>query len=134
MTPWRIEIEGDDFNKFVRKLPAYEQAVLFAAIEQVLALSGPDICDSEWGRPLGSGLYEFRIRRSLNALTKSQPEFQPSAAGKRPVLLRIFCAFTENKLVLLLAGYDKGRDPSAARQQREIARARRLLMEWRNGQ
>jgi hypothetical protein len=33
--------------------------------------------------------------------------------------------------VLLLGGYDKGRDPSDKRQEREIKRARKSLEDWR---
>jgi len=33
--------------------------------------------------------------------------------------------------VLLLGGYDKGKDPKDKRQQREIARARKLLAQFK---
>jgi hypothetical protein len=33
--------------------------------------------------------------------------------------------------VLLLGGYDKGRDPNDKRQEREIKRARKSLEDWR---
>jgi len=35
------------------------------------------------------------------------------------------------KIILLLSAYDKGRDDSERRQQREIARARNLLARYR---
>ena len=35
------------------------------------------------------------------------------------------------RLILLLGGYDKGRDPSPRRQEREIALARSRLTDWR---
>lgn len=56
--------EGDRFEKFFLGLPEYEQAVLEAAITHVLAVRGIDICNGEWGKPLGEGLYEFRVRRA----------------------------------------------------------------------
>jgi hypothetical protein len=38
------------------------------------------------------------------------------------------------KIILLLNGYDKGADDSAKRQEREIARARKLLTAYRESQ
>jgi phage-related protein len=43
------------------------------------------------------------------------------------ILLRVFCAARGDKIVLLLHGYDKGKDPSDKRQQTEIAEAKRRL-------
>jgi len=53
--------------------------------------------------------------------------------GSRPrekVLLRVFVHFYGDKVILLLGGYDKGNDPKERRQQREIAKARKLLAEF----
>ena len=125
---WAVEVASDDFERFVRKLPEYEQAVVVAAIQHVLAVEGIGICDSEWGKALGRGLYEFRIRRSLDTILRSAGI--ADASGRQPVLVRVFCSFVGNRVVLLLGGYDKGRDPGSKRQQREIARARAELVRW----
>ena len=128
MTEWKIETEGLAFRRFVKSLTEYEQAVLFAAIETVLARLGPDVCETEWGKQLGRGLYEFRIRRSLNAVNKhAQAQSIGSRGNKHPVLLRIFFALDRDRVILLLDGYNKKKDDSALRQQKEILRARRLL-------
>ncbi len=126
---WTVEVASDDFERFVRKLPAYEQAVVVAAIRHVLAVEGIGICDSEWGKPLGRGLYEFRIRRSLDTILRAAG--LPDAGGRREVLVRVFCSFVGNRVILLLGGYDKKRDASDRRQQREIARARAELARWK---
>lgn len=128
---WEIEYE-DEFEKFYVSLGEYEQAVLTAAIEHVLSVQGIDICAGEWGKPLGGGLYEFRVRRSLDAIL-SAARLEPSGApgASRPILLRVFLTFYGDKIVLLFHGYDKKKDPSDKRQQTEIARARRLLAQWR---
>jgi hypothetical protein len=44
------------------------------------------------------------------------------------ILLRVFCTFYGDKVVLLLSGLDKGADPKA--QPRAIRAARKLLAEW----
>jgi hypothetical protein len=133
LAAWTIEYAGEDFARFYRSLPEYEQAVLTAAIEHVLKVYGIEICTGEWGRPLGRGLYEFRVRRSLHAILSSaggEPSALPGA--DRRVLLRVFCAF-HGRVVVLHHGYDKNRDPSPKRQQKEIAKARRLHERWKRG-
>lgn len=84
---WAVVVASDDFERFMRKLPEYEQAVVVAAIEHVLAAEGIGICDSEWGRAIGSGLYEFRIRRPLDTILRSAGIAH--AGRSKPVLLRV---------------------------------------------
>lgn len=131
---WSIEYEGEAFDRFVFALPEYERTVLTAAFDHVLTVHGIDICAGEWGKPLGKGLYEFRIRRSLNAiLTLAGLDAATIHGADRSVLLRVFCTFHGDRIVLLLHGYDKLRDPSPKRQQKEIAKARKLNEEWKRG-
>lgn|GEM_PF-1493135 len=108
MAVWSVEYEGDAFERFLFSLPAYEQAVLVAAIEHVLQAYGIDICAGEWGKLLGEGLYEFRIRKSLRTILVSAGLDAPEGAGtNRSVLLRVFCTFDGDKIVLLYHGYNK---------------------------
>ena len=132
---WTVEYEDDRFEKFFDSLPAYEQAVLTAAIEHVLTVHGIDICAGEWGKPLGDGLFEFRVRRPLPAILSEAGAAKPPdlAGSDRQVLLRVFCTFHGDRIVLLYSGYDKKRDPSARRQQREIKRARKAHAQWKRG-
>lgn len=133
MARWSVDYEGDSFARFFFSLPEYEQAVLTAAIEHVLQVHGIDICAGGWGKPLGDGLYEFRIRRSLQAILTEAGIDPPEhhASTDRQVLLRVFCTFHGNRIVLLYSGYDKKKDPSAKRQQQEIKRARKLHAQWK---
>jgi hypothetical protein len=129
---WTITYEGDKFERFLLSLPEYEQAVLVAAIEYVLRVYGVNICEGEWGRPLGDGLYEFRVKKSLGALLDTAGvDVLRRPGDDQKVLLRVFCAFHGNKIVLLYHGYDKKRDPSKKRQQREINKARKLHKAWK---
>jgi hypothetical protein len=130
---WSIEYEGADFERFFSRLGGYEQAVLAAAIDHVLKVHGVDICQGDWGKPLGEGLYEFRVRRSLQAILSEAGVEAPRdlAGADRTVLLRVFCTFHGDRIVLLFHGYDKKKDPSAKRQAREIARARKLHAAWK---
>lgn len=60
----------------------------------------------------------------------------PASRSDAPevVLLRVFVHFHGAKLILLIGGYDKGRDPSERQQQREIREARRILTQFQERQ
>lgn len=135
MATWDITYE-DQYEKFFWSLPEYEQAVLSAALETVLEVHGIDICSTSWGKPLGGGLYEFRVQKSLDAIYADAGLPLPTGlvGTDRKVLIRVFCTFHGNKVVLLLNGYDKKKDPSEKRQNREIARARKQLKKWQTRQ
>lgn len=66
--PWTAELEDEFERWFKKELDQYEQAVLTAAIENVLEVHGIAICELEWGKALGQSLYEFRVRCSLHAV------------------------------------------------------------------
>jgi hypothetical protein len=138
-TRWTVDAWEDDrtgrcpFAAWFGKLNEYEQAVVDAVIENIVAPLGMNICDTEWGKPLGGGLYEVRIRRTLSAIrTWGVPagDAEPAAAGERAVLLRLFVTFYGDRVVLLFQGYDKGKDPSERRQTKEIKTARKHLRAW----
>jgi hypothetical protein len=129
---WTSETESA-FDRWFSSLDPYKQAVLSAAIENVLETYGMDICSMEWGKSLGGGLYEFRIRQSLHAvMTFGKIDSAKAKPGEdQTVLMRVFVAFYGEKVVLLMTGYDKGKDSSAKRQNKEIAKARSLLTSWK---
>lgn len=104
-----------------------ELAALLSALEHILSHRGVGVCGTEWGKQLGGGLFEFRIRHTASEIARMHgaPVEGGKPAGK--VLLRVFCHAYGAKVVLLLNGYDKGADPSERRQQREIALARKRL-------
>ena len=58
-------------------------------------------------------------------------EVWQAQASSEKVLLRVFVHFYGDRIALLLGGYDKGRYPKKKRRQREIARARRLLGQFK---
>lgn len=118
------------------QLTDVELAALLAGLEQVLSHRGIDVCGTEWGKQLGEGLFEFRIRHTAAEIRRmfggEPPGGEPG--GSTRVLLRLFCHAYGAKVVLLLNGYSKGSDPSEKRQQREIAHARKRLSEFKERQ
>jgi hypothetical protein len=130
--------EADDGRRPVEDwmesaLTDLELAALLSGFEHVLSQHGVGVCGSEWGKQLGEGLFEFRIRHTA-AEIQSMFGGAPPAGERGKVLLRLFCHAHGDRIVLLLNGYDKGDDPSAKRQQREIALARKRLVEFKERQ
>lgn len=134
---WTIEIfDPRSIERLMKGLTDYERTVLQAAVDLVLARRGISVCESSWGKSLGGGLFEFRVRKSLHALHSETGRAHSirTPGDDREVLLRLFCTFYGTKIVLLLSGYDKRSDASRRRQQAEIAHARRLLKSWQRAQ
>lgn len=97
-----------------------ELAALVSGLEHVLSHRGIDVCRTEWGKQLGEGLFEFRIRHSaaeIEHMFTGTSSSRQAAKGEK-VLLRVFCHAYGAKVVLLLNGYDKAGDSGGKRQQR----------------
>lgn len=101
------------------ELTRTQRAALGRAMREVLQERGIGVCGTEFGRQLGMGLFEFRLRRVAEGDDATR------------ILLRVFCHAYGDRVVLLLGGYDKGADPSPRRQNDEIAIARSRLAGWR---
>jgi hypothetical protein len=129
--------EGDDGHSPVEvwmdsDLTDMELAALLAGLEHVLEHRGIDVCRTEWGKQLGEGLFEFRIRHTAAEIQRMFTGASGRAEAKHEkILLRVFCHAYGAKIVLLLNGYDKAGDPSDKRQQREIGVARKRLTEFK---
>jgi hypothetical protein len=107
--------------------PAKRRALGYA-MNVVLQSLGVEVCGTEFGKQLGGGLFEFRLRRDLR---------EPSPVGDAEagrILFRVFCHAHGNRLILLVGGYDKGAHPSARHQNAEIEMARSRLRDWRRRQ
>jgi putative component of toxin-antitoxin plasmid stabilization module len=134
--PWRLQLltlpSGQiPYESFRKSLNSYETELLDLCIENILARQGHNVCATNWGKSLGAGLYEFRIRRSLESLSNEFGiELPIEMRLEKSKLLRVFFAVEGQRIILLLAGYDKGKDPSRKRQQKMIKRARTLLKQF----
>lgn len=98
---------------FLDGLSKKKRAIIVAALKEILGEQGIDVCQTEWGKNLGKGLCEFRVR-------------------DRGVVLRVFFHAHGDKRILLLSGYDKGRFGGGKRQAQAIQRARRYLSDYRS--
>jgi Phage derived protein Gp49-like (DUF891) len=91
---WKIEMCVEDGRNIVRDwiegLDPHERAAVLAAIDVALRTKGPDVCSTEYGKPLGDGLFELRIRHDADTIRRKAGQ---AARGEPsgPVLLRVFC-------------------------------------------
>ena len=112
-------------------LSAAQRKAVMAALKYLLATGGIGICASEYGRHLGRGLFELRIRHDEQTIIKKAGLPIAAQTPRADVLLRVFCHAKGDRVILLLGGYDKGGDPSPRRPAREIEVARRRLGDYR---
>lgn len=106
---WSIEVHEDfNFDRFLCSLSAPQALEVAEAVDGILPQLGNRLAGSHWVKALGEGLFEFRI---------SGPN----------LLVRVFFTYKRGRVVLLLAAYDKGRDSSTKRQQREINKAKKRM-------
>jgi hypothetical protein len=127
---------SEPVRRFIDSLSKDKRDSLLAALAQVLARQGLDICRSEWGKQLGGGLAEFRLRHDEREVLARAgiAEFDLPDPSPEKILLRVFFHAHGKRLILLLSGYDKGARSHPRHQQREIERARTLLKEWQTMQ
>lgn len=138
---WEVEFYADKDGRepcreWAEQLSPQKWAAFTAAVSLVLARRGLDVVQTEFGKALGDGLYEFRVRWSPAEIAHKLGGLSAADVGAAPeaILLRVFFCTAGRKVILLLSGYDKARDSSDRRQQREIAQARRHLKAYRERQ
>ncbi len=129
MATYRIEFYEDEHGdapvrRWLREeLTLPKRQALGYAMQVVLQRLGVAVCGTEFGKQLGRGLFEFRLRRDLR--DRVRPGGEPGR-----LLFRVFCHAEGDRVIVLLAAYDKGEDPSPRRQNAEIALARARLRDW----
>jgi hypothetical protein len=137
---WEVEFCADESGRepcreWMRKLTPLKRIALEEAIRIVLVRRGLDVVETEFGKALGGGLYEFRLRWSADEVRRKVEGVSAGSAGKaEKIMLRVFFCTSGRRIILLLSGYDKARDPGERRQGREIAGARRLLTAHRESE
>jgi len=136
---WKLEFYEEDGREpvleFLRGLYQVKEQALAAALNNVLAYEGIGVCGSSWGKWVqgAAGIFEFRLRHDAARILRERglPVPKESKEGGGKIVLRVFCHAHGEKVVLLLAGYDKGKEPSSKRQSAEIKRARQRLTRWK---
>jgi hypothetical protein len=123
---------GSPVLRWLREeLTPTQRRAIGVAMAEILQAEGIAVCRNGYGKQLGNGLFEFRLRHDAAEILRSLGKHARPEPGHERILLRVFCHAYGDRIVLLLGGYDKGVDPSRTRQQREIAEARRRLAAFR---
>lgn len=107
-------------REWLNELPRDVKRWVGFMLKEQLQAFGPDVCKTTFGKNLGGGLYEFRLRE----------DDLPTSEGPRDVLYRLFFAAYGDQLILLLHAYDKGEHPQRAYQERMIESARQRLRDF----
>jgi hypothetical protein len=136
---WELEFYEEDGREpvldFLRGLDQIKKQALAAALSNVLAYDGIGVCKSSWGKWVtdAPGIFEFRVRHDAATILSERglPVPKELEEGSGEILLRVFCHAHGKKVVMLLAGYDKGKEPSSKRQNTEIKRAKQRLTRWK---
>ena len=139
---WKLEFYEENGREpvldFLRGLDQIKEQALAAALSNVLAYEGIGVCASSWGKWVqgAPGIFEFRIRHDAATVLRQRGLSIPKELeeGSDEILLRVFCHAHGTKVILLLAGYDKGKEPSSKRQSSEIKRAKQRLANWKSRQ
>jgi putative component of toxin-antitoxin plasmid stabilization module len=136
---WTLEFFADEQGRepcreWMENLSPAKFAALTEAFRQVLQVRGLDVCASAWGKQLGNGLFEFRIRHTAGEINRMFGDSSIGSKGGGAILLRVFCHAYGSRIILLVNGYDKAKHPEKRRQDREIRRARKLLEEFKRQQ
>lgn len=122
-------------ENWLDSLDEVKQVAALRSLSLILGTMGLETCNTEYGKPLGQGLYEFRLRHDANEVMRRAGRLDLAAhfgiAADERVLLRVFFHPYGDRRILLLGGYDKGADSGERRQQQEISWARRRLSDWR---
>src|SRR3954465_7527189 len=96
-----------------RELTPTQRRAIGVAMTEILQAEGVGVCRTAYGKQLGGGLFEFRLRHDAAEILHSLGKpARPEPSAER-ILLRVFCHAYSNRIVLLLGGCDKGADPSA---------------------
>jgi putative component of toxin-antitoxin plasmid stabilization module len=111
---------------WLRSLSLTKKQALGTAMREVLQELGAGVCATEFGKQLGKGVFEFRLRQKPGEVRSAKGSTLPPER----ILLRVFCHAFGRRLVLLLGGYDKSDDTSKKRQSKELEAARARLRRW----
>ncbi len=132
MGSWRVRDDERRCQAFGENLQGRVlRRALTAALEEVLAKQGINVCSTEFGNNLGGGIFEFRLRHDAEEIyRRAGRPFISGSERSSKILLRVFCQAYGNRIVLLLAGYDKAANSRPRHQQQQIALAQKRLRRW----
>ncbi|MHB8876717.1 MAG: hypothetical protein ACYC8T_23730, partial [Myxococcaceae bacterium] len=129
--PYLVEFYAQDGGSspvvewLTRELTPAERRAVTAALRELVAALGQDICKTDFGKNLGGGLIEPRLRQTEEQIRKRAGAPPPSEAHPEDddaeILIRVFFHPHGQKKALVLHGYSKGKNSTKSHQQKKIA-------------
>ncbi len=115
---WFIDDQGEKpcLRWIKEDLSDVKRPAIGYAMYEILEHQGKDVCKNNMGRDLGGGIFEFKLDDEKDG---------------EDILLRVFCHLYGNKKILVLHGYDKGKNPKERYQNQQIEIARDRLGVWK---
>lgn len=114
-------------------LSASERRALGLAMHYYLQSEGADLsANKALCEPVGDGVFEFKLRYPLKALTSRLgiPYKKTGPEDDQRLMLRVFFHQHESRVILLLHGYDKGKNLGKRHQQAQIQLAKDRKAKW----
>jgi hypothetical protein len=135
--PYTLEFYEDDEGnepvlEWLRRLSPRKRRAMGVAMFEILQHEGPHVVGTNFGKLIGGGVFEFRLDQDASqVLARKGKRARPETFEPAKILLRVFCHAHGDRIVFLLAGYDKGERPSSRHQQEQIELARARLRTWK---
>lgn len=136
-THWTINFYEDEDGgipvaTWLDSLSPAARAAVLACLEHIVRPRGLDVCRTDFGKQLGDGLFELRIRQDAATIAnRAGVEVSGEPQPTERLLLRVFCHAYGKRVILLLGAYDKLGDTSTRRQSREIKLAKQRLRSFK---
>jgi hypothetical protein len=130
MSPRYDLLYSEEYLRQLKTLSPEDQSIVRLFVLEILGGKGIGLASSHWLKPLGAGLWEFRIGRNLKGILKSEGIEFASSLANRKILIRVFCSF-EKEGILVLGCFNKLRFGGGRAQNLAINKARALLLTYR---
>jgi hypothetical protein len=93
---WTVEVYEDadgtqPFASWLNRLSEAKFVALDAAIRLVLSEKGLDLARTEWLKPLGEGLHEFRVRHDADEIEQMFGDLESRVRPRQPISSASLC-------------------------------------------
>lgn len=130
MPPHLRPIYTREYVNQLRRLTPEVMAIVEALVDRLLLEQGMILTNGNWLKPLGDGLWEFRIGQSFKSALRAAGASDLSGIRSRRILIRVFFAFDKDSVVLL-GCYNKLKSGGERPQNIAINKAKDLLLTYK---
>ena len=109
------------------ELTPTQRRTIGVALREILGVEGISVCRGAFGKQLGEGLFEFRLRHDAGEILRSLGKPARDEPQRERILLRVFCHAHGDRIILLPAAMTKARTRASAA---SSERSRRRAVGW----